>query len=398
LVKITAKDLPPMSIWPEKIYTLPELQNYPEKMNSTEEFVDKNLQEGRGNSVAIYYKDQRITYRELYYTVNRLCNSLKELGIEEDDRVIIWCANIPEALVANFAIIKIGAVAVPTSPLMSHEEIAYICNNSGAKAIICEERLLAQVEAARDEITTVEKIIVINGNILDIKAKGFIPYSLLVTGGKKEYTSVLRDRQAVSLILYTSGTTGMPKGTVHFMEDLLIIADVWGKYCYGGVRPDDVLSTTGPLAFAAGHTLIAAIPFRFGASCSLIPKFEPGEMLRIIENHGISIMKMPPTAYRKICLAADARKEYDLSSLRICTSGGEAMDTKTFTAWKEMSGLDIYEAFGNTEMLFSFVVNVFGQPPRIGSPGQATPGYEIKVVDDEGNACKPHEIGRLLDV
>ncbi len=387
--------LPPRSLWPDKIYTLPEYQNYPDQLNSTEEFIDKNVQNGNGERTALLIEDKKITYRELNGMINRLANSLKDLGIGEEDRVIIRSMNHPDAIVANFAIIKMGAVCVPTSPLFSRAEIAHVSNNAGAKAVICHVGLLGELAAAKENLETVENIIIIGGNPADIKAQGFIPMAALAAHENAEFAPVRRDRLAVALLLYTSGTTGLPKGTVHFMEDLVLIADGFGGHCYQ-ITPDDVIGGPAPMAFAAGYSVMAVLPYRFGAACSVIPKFEPRAMFETIAKHRITIMSVLPTAYRGMLQVPDAEKNYDLTSLRWCTGGGEALGAKTFNAWKERFGMSIYEGLGSSEMGFIFVSNTVGRLAREGSAGRAVPGYEIKVVNDEGQECKAGEIGRLI--
>lgn len=393
--KIPENYLPPKELWPERIYTLPEYQQYPDRLNSTEELVDRNVQNGNANRVAIFFEDKKITYRELYHLVNRLGNGLRQLGIEEGDRVIIRSPNIPQAVVANFAIIKIGAVSVPTSPLFARTEIAHVANNAEAKAVIVFAGLLEELEKAKDQFQTVKHIIVIGGKPDEVKAKGYHVYDELVAGGGKELEPVRRGRYEVSVLLYTSGTTGLPKGTAHFMEEALVVADGFGKYCWR-VRPDDVIGGPAPMAFAAGYSTVAVIPYRFGASASLIARFTPEDMFETIQKHGLTIMSVLPTAYRKMLQVPDAEKIYDLSSLRCCTGGGEALGAETYYRWKEKFGLDIYEGLGTSEMMYVFVSNTTNMRARAGSVGQVCPGYEIRVVNEEGKDCAPGEIGRLL--
>ncbi len=198
--KIPENYLPPKELWPERIYTLPEYRQYPDRLNSTEELVDRNVQNGNANRVAIFFEDKKITYRELYHLVNRLGNGLRGLGIEEGDRVIIRSPNIPQAVVANFAIIKIGAVSVPTSPLFARTEIAHVANNAEAKAVIVFAGLLEELERARDQFQTVKHIIVIGGKPDEVKARGYHVYDELVAGGGKELEPVRRGRYEVSVL------------------------------------------------------------------------------------------------------------------------------------------------------------------------------------------------------
>jgi len=314
--------LPPKALWPQRLYTLPEHQSYPDRLNSTEELIDRHVAEGRGDRVALYFEDQRITYRQLQASIDKLGSALRELGIGEEDRVLLRAPSIPPALVANFAIIKIGAIVVPTSPLFSRAEIVHIAQSTDAVALIVAAPMLEEVATARAELTTVRHVIVIGGDAAEIKAKGYLPWGELLARGSERLEPVRRARMAVSVLLFTSGTTGMPKGTVHFMEEALIVPDGFGKYGWG-VTPDDVVGGPAPLSLAAGYSTQAVIPFRFGAAASLLPRFTPEGMFEQIQKHRITVVSILPTAYRKMMQVPDAASRNDLSSVRVCTGGGD---------------------------------------------------------------------------
>jgi 2-aminobenzoate-CoA ligase len=392
---VMADYLPPREFWPKRVYTLPEFASYPDRFNPTEELLGKQVAAGRGDRVAILFEDQKITYSQLLTQANKLGNALRNLGVQENDRVILRTPNIPPALVTNFAVLKLGAVFAPTSPLFSRSEIAHVANDSEAVAIVVHTAMLGEVEAAKENFQTVRHIIVIGGDVNEVKAKGFIPYAELVQSGGAELEPVLRRRDDLGLLLYTSGTTGKPKGTVHFVEELLIIPDSFGKYGWK-IKDGDVIGGTAPLAFGAGYSTYATIPFRFGAAASLIAKFEPEKVFETISKHRISVLSLAPTAYRKMLQVPDAEKKYDLSSLRVCTGGGESLTANTYHAWKEKFGIEIFEGLGTTEMMYVFVSNVVSMKAKPGSFGQAVPGYECKVMDEEGKETKPGMIGRFV--
>lgn len=395
MATIPEEYLPPEEVRPTRLYTLPEFQQYPERLNAAEELLDKHVAEGRGERVAIYFEDQKITYAQLLASVNRLGNALRELGIEEFDRVVIRSPNIPQAVTANFAVIKIGAVSVPTSPLFSQREIAHICNNCEAKAVLCAFPLLEELEKARDQLQTVKHIIVIGGKPDEVKARGFLPYDELIAKANDTLEPVRHRRDDVAVLLYTSGTTGPPKGTVHLMDELLCIADSFGKYAWR-LTEDDIVGGPAPLSLAAGYGTAAVIPYRFCAAASLIPRFTPEGMFETIQKHRITVVSILPTAYRKMLQVPDAEKNYDLSSVRLFTGGGESLTAETFYQWKSKFGAEIYEGLGTTEMFFVFVSNAVTMKAKPGSVGVPVPGYEVKVIDDEGKECQRGEIGRLL--
>ena len=390
-----AEYLPPREFWPKRLYTLPEFATYAPRFNPTEELLGKAVAAGRGDRTAVLFDDQRITYSQLLTNANKLAGALRELGVKEGDRIILRTPNIPPALVANFAILKLGAVCTPTSPLFSRNEIAHVANDSEAVAIIVSAALLGEVEAARENLQTVQHIIVVGGDAADAKAKGFLAYGELLQSGNPDVDPVLRNREDVGLLLYTSGTTGRPKGTVHFVEELLIVPDSFGKYGWK-VTENDVVGGSAPLAFGAGYSSYATIPFRFGAAASLIAKFDPEKMFETVQKHKVSILTLAPTAYRKMLQVPDAKTKYDLSSLRVCTGGGESLTAPTYYAWKEKFGLEIFEGLGTTEMMYVFASNVVSRKAKPGSFGQAVPGYELKVMDEEGKEPKAGNIGHFM--
>jgi 2-aminobenzoate-CoA ligase len=393
--QIPASYLPPRELWPDRIYTLPEHAAYPQRLNSTEELVDRHVEAGHGDRVALLHDEQRVTYRDLQRSVNRLGSALRALGIEEEDRVLLRTPSIPPALIANFAVLKIGGIVVPTSPLFSRTEIVHVAENTEAVALVVAAPLLGEVEQARAELPRIKHVVVIGGDAAEVKSKGYIPYGELLARGEERCEPVRRDRTAVSVLLYTSGTTGLPKGTVHFMEEALTVPDGFGKYGWR-VEPGDVVGGPAPLSLAAGYSTQAVIPFRFGAAASLLPRFTPEGMFEQIQKHRITVVSILPTAYRKMMQVPNAKATYDLASVRICTGGGESLGAETYRRWKEMFGLEIYEGLGTTEMMYVFVSSAVTRRVTPGAIGPAVPGYEVKVVTEEGQEARAGEVGLLI--
>lgn len=391
--KIPESYLPPKELWPSRVYELPEHKNIPQSFNSTEVLIDDTVAAGKGDNVAILFEDQKITYAQLQKMVNSFGNKLKELGVEEGDRVMLRLPNIPPALVANFATIKIGAVILPTSPLFARTEIAHVANLSEAKVLVVASTLMDEVSKAMDNLKTVKKIIVIGGEPEGLRQQGFIPYPDMMKGSP-ELAAVKRDRMDVSVLLFTSGTTGLPKGTAHFMEESLIVADGFGKYCWN-VTEKDVIGGPAPLAMAAGYSMVGVIPFRHGASVSLIPRFTPEAGFETIQKHKITVFSALPTAYRKMMQIPDATK-YDLSSIRVCTGGGESLTAHTYNEWKKMFGLEIFEGLGSTEMMYVFISSAATKNVKPGSIGPAIPGYKLKVIHSDSKECDKGMVGQLI--
>lgn len=386
--------LPPTEFQPQRIYKLKEFESYPDPLNSTEELLDKQVAAGAGDRRAVLIADKTLTYKQLLGASNKMGNALKKLGVEEADRVMLRSPNVPPALFTNFGALKIGAVLVPTSPMNSPNEIAYIANNAEAKVMVVAAAFLEGVIKARPNLKTVKHIIVFGGQPEELKAQGLLCYEEIVANESPALDPVRRPRTAVSVLLYTSGTTGMPKGTAHLMEEALIVPDTFGKYGWN-VQPDDIICGPAPISLAAGYSTVATIPYRFGATASLIPKFTPEGLFEQIQNHKVTILSALPTAYRKMLEVQGAEKKYDLSSLRVLTGGGESLTAKTYFDWKDRFGQEIYEGLGTTEMMYVFVSSVATRKVKPGAIGTAIPGYEIQVITEEGKVAGPGELGRL---
>jgi len=397
--RIPADYLPPEELRPSRIYTLPEYQHYPQRFNSTEELLDKQVAAGKGDRIAIYFEDKKIPYKAVLATVNKLGSALKRLGIGEGDRVMLRLPNIPPAVMANFAVIKIGGVSLPTSALFSQAEISHVANLAEAKAVIVAGPLLEELEKARPNCKTIEHVIVVGGTPEQQaawKAKGYLLWQELLDAEKPECDPVRRDRMDVSVLLFTSGTTGLPKGTAHFMEEALIVPDGFGKHCWN-VTENDVIGGSAPIAMAAGYSTVSVIPFRFGAAVSLIARFTPEAMFETIQNHKVTVLSILPTAYRKMLQVPDAGKKYNLTSLRICTGGGESLTAQTYYDWKSKFGTEIFEGLGTTEMMYVFISSAATKRVKPGSIGPAIPGYELKVIHQETReTCKSGETGMLM--
>lgn len=391
---IPAEYLPPKEFQPERIYSLSEFEEYPDPLNSTEELIDKQVTAGRGDHPALLIEDRAITYRQLQAAANKFGNALRKLGVEEADRVMLRAPNVPPALIVNFGVLKLGAVIVPASPLLSPAEITHVANNSEARVVVVASALLEGLARALPNCRTVQHVIVFGGQADEVKSQGFLSYEELVANESPELAPVRRPREAVSVLLYTSGTTGPPKGTAHYVEEALIVPDTFGKYGWR-VQPDDIICGPAPISLAAGYSTVATIPFRFGATASLIPRFTPEGLLELIQKHRVTIVSSLPTGYRKMLEVEGAERKYDLSSLRLLTGGGESLTAQTYLDWKQRFNQEIFEGLGTTELMYVFVSSSVTRKVKPGAIGVAVPGYEIQVITEEGNVARAGELGRL---
>jgi len=391
--KIPEKMLPPKDTWPE--YVVPEeFADTPDELNLADFLLDRHVREGRGDNVAIKFMDQTVSYAQLQEMVNKFGNSLKDVGVEPQDRVGIRLVNSIQALVAIFAIEKIGAIPVPTSPLWSGEEVAFVANNAEMKLFIVNAPLMPPVEVAKPNFEFGTKVITIGGNADEVKAAGKMVYEEMLAAGSADLEATMLKGDDIGIMLYTSGTTGMPKGCVHFVKPIVIETKLVNKHVYK-MKPGDCLGGAAPVSFAAGFGTFTLMPFEGGAAISLIPKFTPPDMLDLIQKHKITILTGLPTGYRAM-MKFPKFKDYDTSSIRLYTSGGDALGSETLSAWKKLTGLPIWEGLGGTEMLHLVTSNTMNPEPMPDSIGKALPGVKCKVVDPEWNDCEPDQVGSMV--
>jgi 2-aminobenzoate-CoA ligase len=391
--KIPRNYLPGRECWPEFLNPK-EFSSTPDKLNLADFLLDRHVREGRGDNVAIKFMDRTITYARLQKMVNQLGNALREAGVESQDRVGIRLVNSPPSLVTIFAIEKIGAVPVPTSPLWSSEEIAFVVNDAEMRYFVVNASLMEQVEAAKPKFQHGTGVIVIGGAAEEVKAAGNLVYEEMLAKGSTHLEATMLDGFDIGLILYTSGTTGMPKGCVHFIRPGIIETRIVNRYVYQ-LKPGDVLGGSAPVSFAAGFGTFTLIPFEGGAAISLISRFAPAEMLELIGKHEITVLTGLPTAYRAL-MKFPAFKSYDISSIRLYTSGGDALGAETLAGWTELTGKPIWEGLGGTEMLHLVTSNTLNSEPVPNSIGKALPGVEVRVVDSASKDCKPGVVGSMI--
>jgi len=384
--------LPAGDAAPEYLHAVPEVA-YPKHLNVAEELVDRNLREGRGDNVAIMFADERITYADLAERVNRLGNALIDRGVEPGDRVVIRFPNRPESIVSILATQKIGAVALPSMKLLRAKELTYIIDNAEATTVIVYDDLLDEIEKALPELDTVEDVIVCERHDVDHDR---LSYDNLTEAASPDLDAHDTDRDDLALMLYTSGTTGRPKGATHTHRQVLSTADSYARYCLEPTE-DDVFGGNPPLPFAYGYGDLLTFPFRFGAATSLVEDATPGDLLAAVEDHGITILCSIPTAFNQMLSKhPNAPDEYDLSSLRLGMSAGEPLAPTTFDSVKDAYGIDVLDGIGTTEMLHIFISHRLHDEIDPSATGYAVPGYEAKVIDpDTGKEMDRGEAGLL---
>jgi 2-aminobenzoate-CoA ligase len=390
--KIPADYLPPKELWAD--YTEPAEFPVPDKLNLAEFLLDRHVKEGRGDQAAILFGDTKLTYKELMVMANKVANVLKSLGVEEQDRVGIRMTNAPEAVAINFGIMKVGAIPVPVSPLWAKEEVAFVLNNAEFKVFVVSFPLMGPVEASKHEWEFPTKALVVGGKPEDAEAAGNVSFAKAMAAASDQFANAQVSKDDIGVILFTSGTTGQPKGCVHFVREVYIESQVVNKYVWK-LGPGEVLGGSAPVTFAAGYGTFCLVPFAGGGTISLLPKFTPDDMMSTIQKHKVTVVTGLPTAYRKL-LEMPNFKDYDISSVRMYTTGGDALTGKTLSQWQAKTGKPIWEGLGGTEMMHLVTSNTVGEIPMADSIGKALPGFEIKVVREDGQTAGPGEVGSML--
>jgi 2-aminobenzoate-CoA ligase len=302
--------------------------------------------------------------------------------------------NAPEAVAINFAIMKLGAIPVPVSPLWAKEEVAFVLNNAEFKVFVVSFPILGPVEDSKHEWQFPTKIVVVGGKPEDVEAKGHVSFAKSMATASDQFANVMVDPWDIGVILFTSGTTGQPKGCVHFVREVFLESQIVNKYVWK-LGPGEVLGGSAPVTFAAGYGTFCMVPFAGGGAISLLPKFTPDDMMTTIQKHKVTVVTGLPTAYRKL-LEMPNFNDYDISSVRMYTTGGDALTGKTLAQWQAKTGKPIWEGLGGTEMMHLVTSTAIGDIPMADSIGRAIPGFEIKVVREDGTTAGPGEVGSMM--
>jgi benzoate-CoA ligase len=361
----------------------------PERFNVAAHFVDRNVAEGRGGRLAFLCQGRDVTYADLLELTNRTGNALLELGVAPGERVLVACLDTPEFLGAFWGAIKIGAVPVPVNTLLRAPDYLYQLNDSGAKVAVVSEPLLGELGRALAGAKGVERVLVGGG-----PAGGHLSLEERQAKASPRLDPAPTGRDDPAFWLYSSGSTGFPKGAVHLHHDMVICAETYAKQVLG-IKPDDRVLSAAKLFFAYGLGNAGYFPLAVGAHAVLFPQRPtPQAMFEAIASRRPTLFFAVPTLFAAMLAVKDAEKQYDTKSLRLCVSAGEALPPELLQRWRERFGVDILDGIGTTETLHMFVSNLPGEI-RPGYAGKAVPGYAAIVVDDAGRLVPDGEVGNL---
>jgi 2-aminobenzoate-CoA ligase len=361
--------------------------DYPERLNVAVELTDRMVQKGFGDNTALIGNGRQRTYKELTDWTNRLARALVEnYGVRPGNRVLVRAANNPAMVACWLAATKAGAVVVNTMPMLRAGELAQIVDKAKIALALCDTRLMDELVACAKDSRFLEQVVGFDGT-----ANHDAELDRIALTKPVRFEAIATGRDDVALLGFTSGTTGIPKATMHFHRDLLIIADGYARDVLG-VTPDDVFVGSPPLAFTFGLGGLAIFPLRFGAAATLLENASPANMVEIIETYRATISFTAPTAYRAMLTAMDAGA--DLSSLRIAVSAGETLPAPVFNDWLAKTGKPILDGIGATEMLHIFISNRLDDLAP-GSTGKPVRGYEARIVDEDMKELPRGTVGRL---
>ena len=376
--------LPAPEQWPDFLFNLPEVR-YPDRLNCVNAFVDDWLATGQGDRACLISPTETLSYAGLAERVNRIANVLtRDLGVVPGNRVLLRGPNSPMMVAAYFAVIKAGGVVVATMPLLRAKEIAFPVTKAEIRLALCDARLADEMEKTRPLAPELSRVVYWGLGDADSLE------TLMAKPSYERFDACDTASDDVCLIAFTSGTTGVPKGTMHFHRDMLAICDTFGKYVLRANRDDRFIGSP-PIAFTFGLGGLVLFPLHLGAAAILLEKASPDDLLLAFGKFRASVCFTAPTAYRYMLGKV---KDHDLSSLRKCVSAGETLPAATFEAWLGATGIRIIDGLGSTEMLHVFIGSR-EEEMRAGATGKPVPGYEACVIDENGREVLPGTPGRL---
>ncbi|PCI33608.1 MAG: 2-aminobenzoate-CoA ligase [Alphaproteobacteria bacterium] len=374
--------MPAAGALPDFIHDLPDL-NYPNRLNAAVELLDRNIAEGRGDKVAIQTLNGSWTYRDILEKSNQVAHVLvDDMGLKSGNRVLLRSANNPMMVACWFAVLKAGGIAVSTMPLLRARDLIPVITKAEVAFALCDGRLKAELEKAQTSAPVLTTILTYNDERAELESR--------MADKPVTFTAVDTSAKDIALIAFTSGTTGNPKGTMHYHQDIMSMCHCVGDKLLG-INQDDVIIGSPPLAFTFGLGALVAFPFHAGATSVLLEVGSPDIYLDALVRFQATWSFTAPTAYRAM-LGKVA--DYDLSCLRACVSAGEHLPLPTFHAWEQATGIRMIDGIGATEMIHIFL-SATGDDIRPGATGKPITGYQACILGPDDQPLPAGTVGRL---
>lgn len=372
------------------------LLNRFDRANAVTHLLDRNVDEGRGGQPALHYDRSVISYGALLNSVSRAGNLFLARGVEWEDRAVLILPDCPEHVVSTLALMRIGAVAVPVSTRLSESDYLYVFADCRPKAAVIGvehiEKVAKLLESLKRESLPVPRVIWVVGSEGSIN--GFESFGAGVEGASSHCAVAQTTRDDMAIIQYTSGSTGTPKGVVHLHRGLLEVGPSLVKRL--GINQTDVCFSAAKLSFGYGFGNSVLLPFTRGASSVLYSGLsDPFAAYGIIDRYHVTVFFGVPSLYAAMLKVPGSESDFDLSSLKLCVSAGEHLNTGLLTRWRERFGQMIIDGVGCTECLHIFVCGESGRV-KAGSTGTPVEGNELKIVDDAGLTVRTGETGELF--